>query len=73
MRFRKNPGYYDPDGSLRRAGQGDLDAMLQELCMQFIRELSEYKMIKSTDGFSLIPTQTGQLICRHYIRFEVRY
>lgn len=69
VRFRKNPGYYDPDGSLRRAGKGDLDAMLQELCMQFIRELSEYKMITSTDGFCLAPTQTGQLISRHYIRF----
>ena len=70
VRFRKNPGYYDRDGSLRRAGKGDLDAMLQELCMQFVRELSEHKMITSPDGFSLAPTQTGHLICRHYIRFD---
>jgi replicative superfamily II helicase len=27
-------------------------------------------MITSPDGFSLAPTQTGHLICRHYIRFD---
>jgi hypothetical protein len=58
------PDFYDRDGSLRRAGKGDLDAMLQELCMQFVRELAEHKMITMVDGFTLAPTQTGHLISR---------
>ena len=70
VRFRKNPGFYDRDGSLRRAGNGDLDAMLQELCMMHVRELAEHKMIETADGFSMAPTQTGHLISRHYIRFD---
>ncbi|KAK4430261.1 DExH-box ATP-dependent RNA helicase DExH17 [Sesamum alatum] len=68
VRMKKNPENY----SIQKGLPGNLiEKHLQEICVQKVKELSEYQMVwTDEDGFLLKPLEPGRLMTKYYLKFD---
>ncbi|XP_020552576.1 DExH-box ATP-dependent RNA helicase DExH17 [Sesamum indicum] len=67
VRMKKNPENY----SILGLPGNRIEKHLQEICVQKVKELSEYQMIwTDEDGFLLKPLEPGRLMTKYYLKFD---
>nr|KAJ0212747.1 hypothetical protein LSAT_V11C400227260 [Lactuca sativa] len=68
VRMKKNPQNY----AIKKELSGiHIEKHIQEVCVQKVKELSEYQMILTEeDGFILKPLEPGRLMTKYYLKFD---